>query len=393
MHKAVLLYVLPAVCLCAVVPALAEEKESNESLSAIVVANEAAIAQIREIELSLSISGERYRPEATGRLQIATWRWAWKGDLERIRYIDLNVPPRDDGLTNNRGDVFLDGNTAKWLRNWDPENPQVLAPTRQGTVKAVMMPQSNVVPGRDVKAQLLWAFTPLTGAATRVSLRKLVEASSPAAELKGSELVGERNCWHITASLPGHGDSGPTHFDIFLDPDANYMVRKTIVRQSVVYQDGDAEVTSDLHLEREVRRFHDAGSGVFIPVEIETRSYEGSAAEPASKIVVHVEIERINEPLSTDAFAFRFPENCQVTTPPVDGKSVVYLWGPDNSPIREIRSAADLRSGDSPEGFGNEAEDRRSLFQRMILGSTVMVGILLFVWFAHLRRKANDSSA
>ncbi len=318
--------------------------DSRLSLSELVEAHMSAVRAIHEIQLQMDLSGERFVPKHVGPLRIATWHWAWKRELERVRYVDHSVERRDDGLTNNCGDALVDGTTFKWLMNWDPDHPQKITPAKQGTVDARIGPQDGIFPGRDTKNQLLWVFVKPSGDAVRYSLAELAERSVPPVILKGTVRIGDHECWHIHAYLPGIGSNltGGTSFDIFIDPSVNFSVRKVEELQKLVSLNGGQGDPIFVHIEREVKEFADLGKGVFVPLKVETRFYDQGRSEAASIMTAKVSKIVVNRPLSPDAFDFKFPENVQVVHRPKNGKARVQLWGADNKPIREIRSPADL---------------------------------------------------
>lgn len=318
------------------------------SLPELVEAHMSAVGGIHEIEFELDLTGERFVPKHVGPLRIATWHWAWKGERERVRYVDHKVERRDDGLTNNCGDGFVDGTTFKLLLNWDPDHPQKITPRRQGTCVARTGPENGIMPGRDAKNQLLWVFNRPSAPAVRHSLAELVADSVPPATLEGTMPIAGHECWHVHAHLPGVGSnlSGGTNFDIFIDPTVNFFVRQVEKVQKLAPSNGGEG--GEVHMVREVKEFAGFDKGVFVPLKVETRFYEQGGSKAASIMTAKVSKIVVNRPISPNAFDFIFPENVQVVHSPENGKARVQLWGRDNKPIRDINSPADLL-GDGPQ--------------------------------------------
>lgn len=358
---------------------LAGAVDSHHSLTELVEAHMSAVGGIHEIELTLDLTGERFVPKHVGPLRIATWRWAWKGELERVRYVDHKVAKRDDGLTNNCGDGFVDGTVSKLLLNWDPDHPQKITPRRQGTVMARIEPANGIMPGRDVKNQLLWVFNRPSAPLVRHSLDELVADSVPPATLEGTTSIAGHECWHVHAHLRGVGGnlSGGTDFDIYLDPSVNCFARQVEEIQKLAASNGGE--AGEVHLVREVKKFADFGKGVFVPSEVETRFHEQGSSEPVSIMTAKVSKIVVNRPISPDAFDFIFPENVLVVHPPENGKARVQLWGRDNKPIKDINSPADLlRDGLQSDESVSWSRGRYTALLGAIVGLILLSVILIW---------------
>lgn len=366
---------------------------ASPTIEALVEANESYIGLIHEVEFEIDLEGERFTPNPVPSTHFATWHWAWRGPLERVRSVDLNVAPRDDGLPNNLIDVLRDGKESRVLRNWDPTRPQKITAARQGTVKATISPQTRNVQGRDVMQFLLWSHGLLVQPSERVSLRQLVDESAPPAELLGQAEVSGSACWQIRAhrpSAPGDEALG-NQIDVYIDPSVNFAVRMADIRQTITVPAEDGKPSQDVvHMVREVLAFKDYGDGVFVPESVELRNYENGVDDaPASVIRGTVRSVRVNQPLSDDAFAFAFPENARVMhEPPVNGRRRVQLWGADNRPIKEIRGVEDIPL--EPEEQSGDAwlsPTARAWLVILAIVNAVLIGFM-FWRRAHRRRRS-----
>ncbi len=174
------------------------------------------------------------------------------------------------------------------------------------------------------------------------------------------------------------GTTAGSYYDVFLDPAVNYHVRKSIAyqpRAGLKGADTGGVVTV-------VKRFKDFGDGVYVPVEIERYGGVAGYGGPVDRIVVKDLV--VNARLPADALDFTFPENCVV----VDLRDVsssdkrkVWVWGPDNRPLREYK-------GRQAEGELLIAENQGGhvRFWLAIAGIVILVCIVLV--FRRLRRKA-----
>jgi hypothetical protein len=244
----------------------------------------------------------------------------------------------------------MDSSSVKWLRNWDWSKPQQITPVQQGTVQAVIFPQDKKPPLRDVPALLLWTFS-LNYADQRRTVAEFVR-QSPRAELVGRTQLDGHEVWHIRADHPGLAGY-PTEgvfFEFFIDPSANFAIRRAIEHQGVLKlptDDGDQEAREIVRT-RTILSYKDVGNGVFVPMLIRTSASSRAVADPADDRETvtesHVENLVVNQPLSDQALDFRFPEGVLVRyDPPIDpSRRRVVLWGKDNTPAKEIEKAQDI---------------------------------------------------
>lgn len=314
--------------------AVAQDPDSSEApeltLEEIVQLNEQSLGLIHTVELTMHheirhfIGGEPYgEPERT------TWDWAMKGDVQRIRYA-VPDPPTDDGRPQGLHDWYVDRESIKLLRNWNPDDPQKITPLNQGTIVASQAPVTRKAPGRDVTRFLLWMFS-LDTTDDRRSFAELV-AESPDVEFRGLTLVDGRKLWSIRAAHPGiDGHLKPGfYFDIFLDPEVNFNVRRVVEHHEGYekYVNNSLE-TYSMDIERTVTSFRDVGNGVYFPLKIDNRVTSTLSDDRKSLSPTTVTDLRVNQPLSKGALDFRFPENATVVFGPPErpDHQRVVLWG------------------------------------------------------------------
>lgn len=320
----------------------------DAKLRQIVSAHDTAVSQVRSLDMqiehyNLSMNGEPYSPPEHAQ----TWHWTKKGKIERQRFTNHSSEPTKDNLPTNLGDLIEDGKQVKALMNYDWDDPQEIHPYRQGTVRAWYAPQDRTVSGEfpSPSGQFAMFHVQATLTDPRRTLRELIQ-QSPKVELKGRTSVGGQECWHLQIEHPDTKTKGAfagTRFEVYLDPSVNYMIRK--VHFNIADTDPSPEKISPIQYSREAVKFHDAGDGVFVPTEVIAKMYTpafGKAPVFESRFVVTS--VSVNEELPADALAFRWPENALVVEhPPVSPtKRRVQLWGPDDKPVREVTSIADL---------------------------------------------------
>lgn len=315
------------------------------TLEELVQGNQQALGLVHELELVMRHTRQNYMSgEHYGEPTEFVWKWAKKGDLERLRYSD-GLTPTDDGRPRDLYDWFIDGSEKRLLRNWDPENPQSITPINQGTVRATIYRNDGKAPIFDATRFLLWTFS-TNASDERRTLQEFV-AESPRAKLLGRTEIDGHAVWHIRADHPGlHGqEMKGFYFDFFVDPSLNFAVRRVIEHKPGFQMEiNGVEETYNIDIPRTVKEFKSVGGGVYVPLEIESKTVAHTSDQ--RRVITRTEVEDlvVNEPLSRDAFAFRFPENTLVAYyPPVSpDKQRVVLWGPENRPAKEIEGPGDV---------------------------------------------------
>jgi hypothetical protein len=332
-------------CAVALVSMQASRQESP-TLTDIVNANQSAIGLIHQIELTMNHETQFFLPsEPTREPDSWVWRWAKSGTAQRIRY-RTKPSMRSDGLPEGIYDCFADEHEIRMLRNWDWDNPQDITPLNQGSVRAEISQRERSSPFvADPEKFLLWRFS-FDVIGESWSLADLVR-DSRVAELVGRADIDGHLVWHIRVIDPTASGTAMTGwgFEIFVDPSVNYQVRRVIEHHADVTQviDGEEE-TFSLDVTRSVSAFRDFGDGVYVPVSTEFRIVASSSDRREQKTKTTVTDLTVNEPLSPNALAFRFPPNALVvySPPETPTRQRVVLWGQDNQPAKEINSATDL---------------------------------------------------
>ncbi len=295
---------------------------------ALIDANAQTLDLIRTIQVTYSLVHSENpdpRPNET------TWRR--EGRRERIWNVGGHLEPTPEGRPRDIEDLLIDGDTYKLLKNWDPTSPQKITPTKQGTVRATTGPQTNVNATVLAPSALLHLEVDMLPRRTLSELAKV----SPNVTCKGKVEVGGRDLWLISLETPEETTktTSKKHFDVYLDPQAGYMIRKLVVNANVMFSDG--KIVKDAHA-HEVLEFKDFGDGIFVPIRIRHGSLEKWKSELVVKSI------KVNEPIPPETFVLNWPKYAQIVhLPPVNGKAKVEIWGEDE-PIAEMKKVSDLRT-------------------------------------------------
>lgn len=295
---------------------------------ALIDANSHTLGLVRTIQVSYTIT-----PTAGGDKRPCEMWWAREGARERIRRVGGHIEPTSDGRPRDIDDLLIDGPVYKWLQNWDPKHPQKITPTKQGTVRAIVGPQTNVNRANIAPSQQLHfevdfmprrTLSELAKVSTNVSCQRRVQ-------FDGREL--------LLISLESPDDSayslGKRYFDVYLDPAAGYMMRKIVVKAPKVVIAN--QPPTSVSYASEVLEFEDFGNGVFVPTKIRKGSGDRWGTE------LTVTSLKVNEPIPPGTFEWRWPKFVAVThEPPVHGKYKVEIWG-DDKPVAEIKRVQDLK--------------------------------------------------
>lgn len=356
--------------------------------SYLVDAHETTIGLVHSADVTIEVCDTSFNGASVDppRLQVIR-RWSKLGQLERQRYRGfVGMTTNADGLPVNLGDLLEDGMTVKVLRNWDWASPQSITPHRQGTVRAWYGPDERTTFSGFANPRYHFA---LFGIQTRTSdtcrtLRQFVK-ESPSVKLMGPVSLRGHETWKLEMEHPDtrHGGSESGQIvEVYLDPEAGYLIRSLVVHHPVSNPEDPTEVP--LRAERDVTKFQRHGDGVYFPVEAEFRLYPVGLLEGRPSLVQRLVGSKItvNQTLPVDAMDFRFPEHAVVNeTPAVNGKYKAFLWGPDDKPLRQVYDFDDL--GPDP--------DRRPRTGGTVGWGLVLiaaVGIAVVVLLARRRRAA-----
>ncbi len=245
---------------------------------------------------------------------------------------------------------------------------------------------------------LLLSFRDVTDThKSRFSLRELVqqakavEVRESAAQEAGADkgLVCLR-IWRDINKNEREAKSG-SYFDIFLDPHAGMMARKVVNHHDQYAWPGEGKLpwAEWVH---EVMTFHNAGEGVFFPIESEWRVYRSDRKEPTSIVQIKAKTFIVNQALPDDAFDFRFPENATVILEE-EGKRKLYLWGPNNEPVRTMTTAAEVLEAQREFDRTHNIRSPRSRGYVVwtMIGSGVLLAVTLVLLRIRLRRRRTES--
>jgi hypothetical protein len=308
-----------------------------------------------------------------------TW-WSRQGRRERIRRVGGKLEPTADGRPRDIHDLLIDGDTYKWLKNWDPENPQHITPTKQGTVRASTGPQTNV--NAFVAAPSHELFLEVDSVPRR-TLSELAKVS-PNVTCKGKVELDGRQLWLISLETPEENTTTTykCYFDVYLDPNAGYMIRKVVVNApNVVLANGKTTKLGHAH---EVLEFQDFGDGIFVATKIRNGTPQKWLSETVVKSI------EVNESIPPETFELDWPKYVQVVHhPAVNGKFRVEIWG-DDKPLKEIKKVADVRTFEAElrkdpaiaAELGPEPGTRPPVPMSLMLKLSIVLGVLLIIMTA-----------
>jgi hypothetical protein len=360
---------------------------SEIDIEYLVAAHETAVGQVRSVDVridlyDLSLDTVEFSPPR----HRAAWRWSMKGPVERQRYeLLLGETKNEEGHPINLGDLLEDGRTAKVLMNWRGDHTMKITPHRQGSMKAWYAPQEPVNFGVFPNPRYGFALFGIQSQTNepRRSVRQFVQESSEV-HLAGQADVNGHSTWKVEAIYPGALPESPDkkmRAEIHFDPSVDYLIRKLIVHYPAVNpQDPKSFAT---WAEWEITKFEAFGDGVYFPTEAEFRLYgEGLFdGQPSGNQRLVASRLSVNRELPEDAMNFRFPEHALVTElPTVNNQYHVYLWGPDDKPLRKIESIEEL--GPDPS---LQPSQRGS--QGLVLVLVAGLGVAAAVVFTVLRRR------
>ncbi len=360
---------------------------SDIDIEYLVAAHETAVGQVRSVDVridlyDLSLDTVEFSPPR----HRAAWRWSMEGPVERQRYeLLLGETKNEEGHPINLGDLLEDGRTTKVLMNWRGDHTMKITPHRQGSLKAWYAPQQPVNFGIFPNPRYSFALFGIQPKLTepRRSVRQFVQ-ESPEVHLAGQAHVNGHSTWKVKAIYPGalpESSDKKRRAEIHFDPSVGYLIRMLIVRDPAENpQDPKSFAT---WAEWEITKFEAFGDRVYFPTENEFRLYgEGLfGGQPSGHQCFVASRLSVNHELLEDAMTFRFPEHALVTElPAVNNKYRVYLWGPDDKPLRKIESIEEL--GPDPS---LQASERGSLGVVLVFVSGL--GVAVAVVFTVLRRR------
>jgi len=295
---------------------------------ALIDAHSQMLDRIRTIEVQYTVDFI----DGTDFKAASTW-WSRDGRRERIRRVAPSIGPTSDGRPRGISDLLMDGATYKSLRNWDPENPQKITPSRQGTVRAFVAAQTNTNVGVLAPSQQLLFEVDDRPRRTLAELASV----SPRVTYKAKVEVDGRELCLISLETPEETTATTTkrYFDVYLDPRAGYMIRKLVVNAPRIMR-SNGEIGKNYHV-HEVVEVKEFGDGIFMPIRIRIGTADEWVTEFAVKSV------KINEPIADETFEMRWPKYAVVVHQSLGGGlAKAELWG-DGEVLREIGEETDLK--------------------------------------------------
>jgi hypothetical protein len=360
-----------------------QSRTANEHAMKLVRAHESSSGLIHQFDIEVEISILQPASASMPAVQTGTTRWARKDSLERIRAVDFI---RRDGFGEVErtlfADQFDDGKERRILRGWDPDHPVSLSPGEQHGLSGYLERQAfQKMSMRDPAPLLLLSLRDVTDThGPRLSLRQVVrqaraiEVRDPGAQDPPApdHLISLR-IWRDAAKNKS-GANSSRYFDVFFDPRAGMMVRK-LVNHHDQYAWPGAGTLPWAEWVHEVTSYHDAGNGVFFPIQAEMRVYRSDRKEPTSIVQIKPKAFTVNKALPADALDFRFPENTTVISEEA-GKRTVYLWGPKNQPVREMHTREEwLQAQLDFDKAQKLASSRSRYLVWMMVGAAILLGV------------------
>ncbi len=309
-----------------------------------------------------------------------TIRWSQEGSKSRQRHRNDSSPTQDEkGNPTNVGDIYVDGEFLYEIANWDLSKSKVI-PDRylQGLVKAWKRPHSPEARKSPYNVAAYFALIEIQSGPTDEprTLREFV-AKSPKATYSGEVEMDGRKLHRIEMLHPDTRNQKyfrNCNLELFLDPDAGYMIRRLKLQGS---KDGSLK-RPEMEIETVVLEFKKEKNGSFFPVKTETSS---RYPDFSSKVSMEATKLTLNTPLPKDALDFAFPENAVVTFDNIDGiKRQAFLWGADNKPVKQIREFDDLPPLEPPS-----SQNRGSTL--IVLGT--LLALLVLGGFLYRRFRQN----
>jgi hypothetical protein len=317
-------------------------------------------------------------------------RCARDSGRERLQEQHLENEEQSAGtakLAYHDRDVLSEGSKSYRLWGWDPMRPKAIAPGNQSGVKGTIEPRT-ASPGLyiDPFHFLLLTFGYPTSDA-RQTLSEFVK-NSARVEWRGKVRIGERTLLQLRAYWPGADGNPPdgSYHDIFFDPSIGFLVRRTVEHVETLGSRAQKGVPfTPTDRTTEIAELRDFGDGVFFPTSVVFTIQHVGDSEPYLRRTCAVTDLTVNQPLPQDAFDFRFPANLLVQTyPPVDGKVKTELWGPDNKPIREIRTVEEFAA---LAGVPPTAAARGRSTTWIVLFAAMNVAVVALIAFYILRKR------
>jgi len=258
----------------------------DQLLERVLQANKAAL-EMRQVA-ECRIESQCDKPKMT--FTAHYWR---KGQLMRVHETGGKLPGYSDGL-------YRDGISLKVYRGSDKKTKQLI----DGAVREA---------GRDPFYMIDPPFacneTFFLGGRRDSTLEQFVRA--PGRTVKANETrQGGKTLVRLdveVAAAKSAGDSGT--YEIWLDPAANYLVRKVIWHMS-----GSQEQRFD----REVLQFKEAAPGVFVPVEMVHTMHSRGVVEQVTKI--SAKEWKVNHDIPENIFSLTIPPGAHVVDK-ISGKS------------------------------------------------------------------------
>ncbi len=361
---------------------------SNTDLEFVLDAHDTALQRIVAVDATIVstrtlLNGSSIVPQ---KLSSCDWTEDYGAGLSRQRITQFDLAPDEDGRVVDFADLLEDGEQSKVILNWNPTRPYKLHPWRQGSLKAHFEPMGSLTHPRFSNPDCSFALLriQLQQADARRTLRDLVRESGSVKVEKDADVDGH-SCWAIHIAHPHsrtRGEFSGARFSVYLDPQVSFLVRKCISFDIDPAPRNPQTCAIETH--RMVKEFRGIGDGIFFPEVVEVVSYARKLLSDKPNQVLRFEAQklRINSPIDPAVFEFVYPENALVYRYPVEhGKHNVWLWGPDNKPLKQIVEQSDL--GPLPVS-GDEGTGLARIIWLVVAAS--LVSVLLAAGYRWFRR-------
>lgn len=299
----------------------------------LIEANRNALGLIRSVRVEYE--NRKVEPGSSGDEVVETTKWLRAGDKERCWTSAPYLGKNGVGRPLDRREWALGPSEYRSLLNYDPEDPQPIRPTFQGTLKAEKGPRSSRNPtGANPARQLLIEMH----LEPRRTLSDVAALATKVESMGRREIAG-RTCEGLRLESPA--DPEPRVLEVWLDPQANFMVRRVVERRPQ-FQNADGTLgNTSLATAME---FKDYGGGIFLPQVVEFAGGPLEADPDALPAGWRLEVvaSAVNEAIPDADFHLNFPKYSAVRDiSRGEGKIGVEVWG-DDGPLKRIESADEM---------------------------------------------------
>lgn len=327
---------------------------SVPTASSLVNRQEEALRQIHSLRATIECRVSRDEGK--------TWKFVYRFEISRSgskqRFRRYFAAALRDGKYEDDRDFadFLDTEESRLSTTGiDPEHPPaepvaIIDQERQGQrISGRIAPAAPLGPGGYMSQWML----PILFSPGMETLRELVKVTGDVTPT-ANRAAGGAEVWEMRL----RSRAGPS-FRVTIDPRYNYMISKS-------------EMTNGKYVSSmQVVEFAQPKPGIFIP-----RLVRDNERNPDQLVEYTIKDLEVNEPVSEEVFAFRFP----VGTPLDDDiNNVVHIWG-DGKPAHTFATHAEFNRWMEDQRAGAFRKTGRGLFTKFALvgGVTALLALLLY---------------